>query len=355
MPIRINCNMKYSTLQINLLIVCCTLCFTSCDSDSVCEPEADRGVEMLFDVASLSRAVTTEINEFSVYGDMKFHGGNAAPIVTFNKTSVVNRDGAWCYDGTQYWLPKHEHSFVAVSPSSALESEVSPRYDGSELSFAYTMPTYSDREMQDAQDKSDLIDIVAASHRRLYNEGDNVDAISLRFGHLLSMINFAPRLDDKTLKEDDYILIRKIEICGLKKKAKITILPARLSGAAQTDDNLIEFDGYEGDDNLTITFNDSRKVYNGQQINLFDDDDALIMLPQAFEASSEAIVRVTYSFKDDSENPRVGTISLSGQEWKPGISYSYSFTVDKVGLNLGNATIQKWISVSIPDIGWVVE
>ncbi|MDE6754924.1 MAG: fimbrillin family protein, partial [Muribaculaceae bacterium] len=213
--------MKYNPFQTTMLIICCMLCFTSCSSGSVYEPEVERGVEMSFDVAPETRAMTTVINEFSVYGDMKLQTVDTDPFVIFNKTSVVNRDGVWYYDGSQYWYPQHEHSFVAVSPSSALESEATPQYYGSGLSFVYTMPTYSGKEMQDTQDKSDLIDVLAATHRRLYNEGDKVGAISLRFSHLLSMVNFAPKFDDKTLNTDDYIQFHKLEISGLKKKAKI--------------------------------------------------------------------------------------------------------------------------------------
>ena len=219
--------MKYNPFQITLLIICCMSCFTSCSSDSVYGPEAEGGVEMSFDVASESRATTTNITEFSVYGDMKLQTGGTDPIVIFNKTSVVNRDGVWWYDGIKYWFPKHEHSFVAVSPSSALKEEASPQYSNSKLSFVYTMPTYSGKEMPSTQDKSDLIDIVAATHCRLYNEGDKVDVISLRFSHLLSMINFAPNLDDKSLKENDYIKIHKLEISGLKKRLKSQSLGLR--------------------------------------------------------------------------------------------------------------------------------
>ena len=330
------------------------LCLASCSSDAVNEPEADKGVEMSFDVVPESRAITPIISEFSVYGDMKFHTDVTDPIVTFNKTSVVYRDGAWRYDGAQYWYPKHEHSFVAVSPSSALESGASPQYSGTKLSFAYMMPTYSGKEMQDCQDKSDLADILAATHRRLYKEDDNSSAISLRFDHLLALINFAPRLDDKTIKDDDYIQIHKLEISGLKKKATIAVTPAQRQENLQTDDRVIEFAGHEGNDNLTIIFSDS-KVVNNQRTNLFANNDALIMLPQAFEASSEATVRFTYSFKEDPDNVRHGSISLAGQEWKTGTAYTYNFTVDKIGLNLETATIKEWDSKDKPDISWTVE
>ncbi|MDE6301695.1 MAG: fimbrillin family protein [Muribaculaceae bacterium] len=347
--------MKYNPFQITVLIICCMLCFTSCGSASVYEPEADEGVEMSFDVVSESRAMTTIIDEFSVYGDMKFPTDVVDPIVIFNKTSVVNRDGVWCYDGTQYWFPKHEHSFVAVSPSSALDEEATSQYSGSKLSFAYTMPTYSDKEMNGTQDKSDIVDIVAATHRRLYRDGDKAGAISLRFGHLLSMINFAPKLDDQSLKDNDYIQFQKLEISGLKKKAQIEVTPAPLLGNPQTDDFMIEFTGHEGNDKLTIVFNDPKIVYNGKRINLFADNDAIIMLPQLFDVSSEATVRFTYSFKDDPETQLEGTISLSGQEWKSANVYTYNFTMDKIGLNLEKAIINEWDSKTIPTIGWKVE
>ena len=346
--------MRYNPIQISMLIISCMLCFTSCSSDSVYEPEDGRSVEMSFDVASESRATTSVIDEFSVYGDMKFQTGDADPIVTFNKTSVVNSNGAWRYEGAQYWFPKHEHSFVAVSPSSVLEPGNSPIYSGSKLTFNYTMPTYSGRELQETQDKSEVADIVAATHRRLYKGSDDVNVITLSFGHLLSKINFVPKLDDKTIKADDYIRIHKFEISGLKKKAKIAITPAQLLENHQTDDRLIEITGQEGNDNLTITFNGTKTVYNGRQISLFADGDAIIMLPQLFEASSEASVRITYSFKDDSENLRVGVISLSGQEWKSGNAYTYNFTVDKTGLNLGKPTIEEWNEYNFGS-SWVVE
>ncbi|MDE5607348.1 MAG: fimbrillin family protein [Muribaculaceae bacterium] len=347
--------MKYNPLQIATLIICCMLCVTSCSSDSVYEPESDKGVEMSFDMASESRATTTVLDEFSVYGEMKYQTGAADPIVIFDKTQVVNRDGVWSYKGTQYWFPKHEHSFVAVSPSSSLESTASPQYINSKLSFIFTMPTYSGKEMQETQDKNELLDIVAATHRRFYNGSEKDGVISLRFGHLLSKINFAPRFEDNTVKKDDYIQFHKIEISGLKKKAKIAVTPASLLENPQTDDRLIEFSEYDGTDNLTITFNGSKIVSNSQQINLFADADALKMLPQLFEATSEATVRFSYSFKEDSENQRVGSISLGGQEWKPGAAYTYNFTVDKMGLNLEKPTIKEWDSVNISDVKWIVE
>ena len=259
------------------------------------------------------------------------------------------------YEGTEYWMPKHEYSFVAVSPSSALGSEVSPQYSGSKLSFVYTMPTYSGKEMPDIQDKSDLADIVAATHRRLYSGNEKVGTISLRFGHLLSMINFAPMFDDKTVKVDDYIQFHKLEISGLKTTAKIAVTPSTLLGNPLTDDRMIEFAGHDGSDKLTIIFTEPEIVRNGKQISLFADNDALIMLPQPFEASSEASVRFTYSFKDDPENLIQGSISLIGQEWKPGTTYTYNFTVDKVGLNLGKTTIKEWDSKTISNISWVIK
>ena len=345
--------MKYNALLIIMLIMGSMVCYTSCSSDSGFEPTPDKDAEMSFDVEDVTRAVTTDIDEFSVYGDMKFQSGTSNPLVIFNKTSVAKSNGIWRYEGIQYWYPKHEHSFVAISPSSALETDGSPIYSNSKLSFYFTMPTYSGIELQDTQDKK-LIDVLAATHRRLYNEKDKITPITLKFEHILSIINFAPKLDDKTIKEDDYIQISKIEISGLKKRAKISVACAPLLNNSQTDDRQIEFTEQDGNDTLTITFTNPKIVENGKQVKLFADNDALVMLPQIFEDSSEATIRFTYSFKDDTDHPRQGTLSLNGREWKSGNAYTYNFTIDKMGLNFAKPTIESWTIKMIND-SWFIE
>ena len=69
--------MKYKPFIITMLIICCMMCVTSCPSDSVYTPDSGSGVEMSFDVAPESRAITKNIEEISVNGDLKFISGTA--------------------------------------------------------------------------------------------------------------------------------------------------------------------------------------------------------------------------------------------------------------------------------------
>ncbi|MDE5596172.1 MAG: fimbrillin family protein [Muribaculaceae bacterium] len=346
--------MRHNIVQIIMFIICCMWCITSCSSDSSDELAVNNRSEMSFDIANESRASTTLIDEFTVYGDRKFKS-NDEPAVIFDKTQVVNKDGVWFYNNIQHWYPSHEHSFVAISPSSALESDANPQYSASVLSFTYSLPTYSGKEMKDRQDKNELNDIVAATHRRLYKTADNINTISLSFVHLLSMINFAPCFEDKNLKEDKFLQFHKLELIGFKHKMKVTIAPAPLLSNQLTYDNVIELADREGEDFMTITFEEPKTVNNGERINLFDESDAIIMLPQTFSNNPEAKVRFTYTLSSDPDNMRQGTISLKDITWEQGKTYTYNFTIDKIGLNLGTTTIKAWDSKSIPDIEWKVE
>lgn len=76
---------------------------------------------MVFSVGPESRASAADnlkLSPFSVFADRKFSAIEEPMIimsklpVTYNQTAAL-----WEYEGaTQYWFPRHEHSFVAVYP-----------------------------------------------------------------------------------------------------------------------------------------------------------------------------------------------------------------------------------------------
>ena len=331
---------------------------SSCASDAPEDVEVSKGAELSFAVSHASRASeTVPFTSFAVYGDMKSTAGtNNIPTVLFNNTLVEYKDGAWTYTGTKYWFPNHEHSFVALSPSSVIGANAG--YSGSTLSFEYAMPIFANRQMEDKQDKRGLYDIVAATHRRLYkyDEKDTVKVkpVSLKFGHLLSMINFAPAFNDNSIKKGVSLTFHKLEITGFRNKASFTVKPAPISTNLSTDDSEIVLARYDGNDNLVITFTTPKTVNNGSGITLFSEGDAIIMLPQAFDPASDAKMIFTYSISDNPGNIRQGAISLRDIEWEPGKSYTYNFTIDKVGLAVGTATIKSWESKE-EDSEWIVE
>ena len=347
--------MKYFSHLIAMLLPSCGLCIASCSADSTTDPEGEGSAEMVFDVAGESRAAATSIEEFTVYGDMKHQTSTEDPQLVFDKTKVEKVSGKWVYAGSQFWMPYHEHSFVAVSPSTVLEAEgASPRYVGSKLTFSYSLPTYDGREMQGAQDKTEFGDLVIATHRRHFSPLDDEYTITFTFEHLLSVINFTATFDDKSLKKDADLIFYKVELTDFRSKATYAVTPAPRMSNKLTDDRLIEIADYEGNDNMTIVFPEPKVVKNGASIDLFDKGDAIMMLPQSFAATSEAKARFTYSFSDDLDDIRQGTIALKGVEWNRGKSYVYHFTIDKVGLNFGTATIESWSPVS-ENVPWKVE
>lgn len=329
---------KLSLLYFLILIACLA---GSCTSDSPENEDVGKRAPMSFAVSDLSRAtVTTSFDRFAVYGDMKLASDiPSTPVVLFNKTEVLYKTDSWSYEGTQYWVPKHEHSFVAVSPLSVLEAGNSPRYSNSQLTFTYAIPASADNKVSA---HSDVTDIIAATHRRLYNEDDVNTTTTFKFMHLLSLINIAPAFDDNIMSQDDFIAINSLELTGFSAQATFNILPASRQTNSQTDDMVIDVTGHEGAGSLTIVFAEPKIIKNDRQnVSLFAANDAIIMLPQAFDADSGAAIRFSYTINND---PTIKYISLPlmNQKWESGKSYTYRFTIDRTGAHFQNATISEW-------------
>ena len=310
----------------------------SCSSDAPDNVDVSKGSEMSFAVAEMSRAsVTTSFNRFALYGDMKFPVENdAAATGVFDKTEVTYVGGNWVYEGTRYWMPGHEHSFIAVSPVSVLETG-NPTYSNSQLSFTYTIPAAGG-----TVNKDDVTDILAATHRRLYDDADANTTATFRFGHILSLINLAPALADNIMGPDAYIAIRRLELSGFSTGARIDILPAARQSNRQTDDRVIDIAGHQSEAALAVDFAEPVKIANDRKnVNLFADGDAIIMLPQTFAADSEAKIVLTYTVNDDPSERQV-TLPLMSQKWESGKSYAYRFTLDRTGLIVNTVSITDW-------------
>lgn len=335
------------TYVVFLSFIACLV--SSCTSDTPDVVNTDNGRELSFIASGMSRAsVISDINtpgsKFAVFGDMKFSGtADASPSIVFNKTEVAYIDNEWYYDDTQYWYPKHEYSFVAVFPLSVVGSETLPRYSDSSLSFTYTISASSGNEVN----KNDIPDILGATHRRSYTDGAS-QPVSLRFSHLMSLINILPGFNDNIMDSETYIKFHKVELTGVKNKATFNILPAPILSNTQTDDRVIEMTGQDGEINLTIAFPEPKKIMNhGDNVRLFDANDAIIMLPQIFAADSGAKIVLTYTINDDPEAMTL-SVPLRLREWEPGKSYNYKFTLDRTGLVSSTTTITDW---EVMDVG----
>lgn len=320
---------------------------SSCSPDTPDNVEVSDGSEMKFAVAELSRAsVTTSFNQFALYGDMKFPVEDATtPTGLFLKTQVDFAGGEWTYDGPRYWFQGHEHTFVAISPVSALETSGTPQYLNSRLSFTYTIPTESGNIV--ARHK-DVADIIVATHRRMHDPDNST--VVFRFGHIMSLINVSPAFDDNIMAEEAYIEIHEMELSGFKTKANFSILPAPRQSENPTDDRVIDLSGHEADGRLTVNFPEPVEIANNSEnVNLFDGLDAIIMLPQEFPTDSDAKITLSYTIYGD-PTMRHLTLPLKGKTWETGKSYNYTFTLNRRGLVSESTTITEWDEMNVGNI-----
>lgn len=311
---------------------------SACDSD---KPDTDVRTEVSFATSGGSRASETlAFDRFAVYGDMKFPVDNStAPLVVFDNKEVVYAGGSWTYGSDlRYWFPKHEHSFVAVSPVSVTGTGSEAVYSNSKLSFSYTMPA-SDGNLL----REEVSDIFSATHRRLYSSGDN-GLLTLKFRHLMSMVDIAPALDDNTLGSDGYILLHEMEFSGVATKARFDIVPAERQSNSQTDDMVLDVIPQE-EGNLSVKFNTPVKIENNKtNVRPFANGDAVIMLPNDFTMAADAKLTLYYTINDETSMLN-GSISLNNLKWESGKSYLYKFTIERAGVNLTDCEINPWNEV----------
>lgn len=342
--------MKYNITHIILpMIVAAMACATSCASDP--EPDAlESGEVMQFEAmeAPASRTIITKDanitkKPFMVFGEVNrtgvFYQG-IQRIFTGDKVTYNSTTKNWTYDTSIYWLMGQEHSFVAVHPAYIQEIPEKIEYKDSRISFTYETPLDEDCYYKESTD------ILIAAHRRIYNL-DRAGAVKFRFKHILTRLDIAPALEealmypDETDKSkypdnaDEYIQIHRIEIYGLRTKASFSFASDHLvPGAVQTDD---WSETYDLDLNsvkpIKLEFRDDtiKVTNNNQNVSVFDDDNALLLLPQKIGDGVYVIVYYTVN-GDHTVNDLIRKITfpLSGiSEWEVGKKYTYKFSFQK--------------------------
>ncbi|MDE7154839.1 MAG: fimbrillin family protein [Muribaculaceae bacterium] len=314
--------------------------FAPCLFVSCADAEPDDslgGKEMRFSVRNedgASRANNVSFNSFSIFADMKRDDAHnnmlmmENALVTFNQTS-----DRWEYGVTQYWMPNFEYSFVALTPGSVFyEPNANKVYLGSQLSFRYSLP----------DDYTRITDILAATHRRRYTDGETVP-VMLNFHHLLSRINVAPKFDDNELNNSDILKFHRLEITNVARKATFTLAPAPLQTGDRTDDCLFDISGYEGKVNYTAVFNTPVQLINHGNSKLIFDQ-GMLMLPQEFAEESGCCIILSYTINNDVEQSLL-TIPLDNIRWESGMSYTFNFIFDKMGLKMQTLTITPWTDI----------
>ena len=317
-----------------------------CSSDISDAAPAEGRQEMRFVTADVSRAITSEIDyagsRFALFGDMKYSTNSKVKV--FDNIEVEYDGSFWNYADQQYWFPSSEYSFVAVHPAEALKDAADIQYSESKLSYTYALPLADNMILN----KEVTPDFLVATHRRMYETGGNA-TVYLRFGHVMSLVNFAPAFYDNIMSEDDYILIHKLELSGVKTKARFDILPAPILSAPQTDDMVIDVTAQEPG-NSTVIFPTPIRLKNFEKnLSLFGRGEAIMMFPQTFPADSEAKIIFYYSVNDEKTMKTVG-LPLKNQNWASGRNYVYNFTIERTGIKLDNCEIIPWNEIRGTDI-----
>lgn len=326
-------------------MIAAATCTASCTSDP--EPEAlEWGEEMQFEAmeAPVSRTVlstTANLKDkpFMLFGEVNRTGVFYQGLQRiFNGATVTYKNNKWTYDTPIYWLMGQEHSFVAIHPANIQEISGEIKYSDSRVSFEYETPDSTYKESTD---------ILVATHRRKYSL-DNAGAVKFGFKHILTRLNIAPAIDEVLMYEDEkdivkypyneseYIQIHRIELYGLRTKAKFSFASAPLQrGEVLTDERTETYDlDEESVKDIKLDFRDDTiKVTNNKEnVAVFDDKNALLLLPQKIDDRVYAILYYTVN-GDHTENKYIRkiTLPLSGiGEWERGKSYTYKFSIQKV-------------------------
>lgn len=346
--------MKYNILYMILPILTGMACASSCSSypDSY---GTDSGEKMEFEAMETPASrtgITSNSNltekPFLLFGDVK---GAYGTEILFNEKSVKYEGGKWDYGTPLYWLKGQEHSFVAMHPAS-IQGISDLTYGDSKVSFTYTIPMKDDKIDIEA-----ITDILVAGHRRKHNF-DTPGAVKLNFTHILSRINIAPALNMATkdsgqsteelnsADKDAYIEFKSIKIKGLKTKAAFSFTPASLQAGKYQTDELVDSSESADDtfQELDYLFVTPVKVYNNNtKVDLFDNANPLVLLPQLFSDDPNSKIELTYTVSQDGSE-RTITIPMKGIKWEAGKSYTYTFTLDRPGLEL-DCEINPWTDV----------
>ncbi|MDE5969706.1 MAG: fimbrillin family protein, partial [Muribaculaceae bacterium] len=100
---------------------------------------------------------------------------------------------------------------------------------------------------------------------------------------------------------------------------------------------------YEGKVNYTAVFNTPVQLINHGDSKLVFDQ-GMLMLPQEFAEESGCCIILSYTINDDVEQSLL-TIPLDNIRWDSGMSYTFNFIFDKMGLKMQTLTITPWTDI----------
>lgn len=133
-----------------------------------------------------SRAVTNDsFNKFFVFATYTVPTSTGPVNVFYNEPVSKDTDGAWTYDGDQYWVPEGSYDFYAYScENQELDANI-PGLDGRVLNL-YSVHS-------DADNQHDLLFAKVTGQTRTQVDGQTPAPVAFRFAHILTRVRFSFR------------------------------------------------------------------------------------------------------------------------------------------------------------------
>lgn len=269
---------------------------------------------------------TAELDGFNVWGFVKAYDGTI-----FDGTEVKKVDGAWSYQGTQYWVPGQSFYFAALAPMNSANWEVTKATgDAAKLGLGTV-------SFENVSGTEDLLYAKEMKVAKSLNEDNG--PVKFQFQHLLSKVKFTFTNGFPT--ETASIKVTDVKMV-VPHEAKIDLAQAEYAGA---------WTGHAG--TKTLAFGD-----------VFVDDDHEVDMLACNQRAEVAYERLTIP-ADDTQNYLISfdvelfmgaqsvytktlTSTVSGYELAMGHAYNFTAVINAESLQLESIVfdveeVQEWV------------
>lgn len=298
-----------------------SLVASACTTSVIDAPD-EKSQAIAFGGPQAESRAAIEAGDFPTTSTFKVWGGYGDTETPVNANNLFDgveikytEDSKWHYEGyPRFWVGGKTHDFYAVYP--IVTSDVSEQ----------GIITVTD--FNSSRTGTDAIDLMTAFHRRVTSEElsqKDVAAVSFKFKHELSRVNV------KVKAVNTPVTVNELKIYGISDVGTLT---------KTYNDN--------GDNSSwTITADDTPFVVSDGFVlgesevwerNAFGE---MLLIPQSLV---DAKLDILYKYAGDTTD-RTSTINLNTAttEWKAGMSYNYSITINGLSDITITVSVNPWV------------
>ena len=284
-------------LKKNIILFCCLGLFSACSTTVIDKPDTGNAIKF---VSTTTRAAIEndfpDGSSFSVWG--WYINLEGARNDVFTETPVTKNGNEWGYEGTQFWIQDNTYNFYAIYPVGAGTVE-----DGTIKVENFDCSGIGEK----------AVDLMTAKNTGL--SGSSSSTVHLQFKHELSRVNVKVKAENTSVTVNGLKIYGISDVGTLKKDYNDNNYSSSWSlNEAITADNT----------RFTVSAPFKLNETDGWERNAFGD---MLLIPQSL---GNAKLYISYRY-DGATTDRTSTINLNTAtttEWKAGISYNYSITIN---------------------------